>query len=60
MSNRRHRDYSVDPEAPRCSFCEKEQGRVETLISSSGVAICDECIELCNEIIEEERIKGRA
>ncbi|WP_321780409.1 ATP-dependent Clp protease ATP-binding subunit ClpX [Schaalia cardiffensis] len=38
----------------KCSFCGKSQKQVRKLIGGSGVYICDECIELCNEIIEEE------
>jgi len=38
----------------KCSFCGKQQEQVKKLIAGPGVYICDECIELCNEIIEEE------
>ncbi len=38
----------------KCSFCGKSQKQVRKLIAGSGVFICNECIELCNEIIEEE------
>ena len=38
----------------KCSFCGKSQKQVRKLIAGPGVYICDECIELCNEIIEEE------
>lgn len=38
----------------KCSFCGKAQDQVKKLIAGPGVYICDECIELCNEIIEEE------
>ncbi len=38
----------------KCSFCGKTQDQVRKLVSGPGVYICDECIELCNEIIEEE------
>lgn len=38
----------------KCSFCGKVQEQVKKLIAGPGVYICDECIELCNEIIEEE------
>lgn len=38
----------------KCSFCGKSQEQVKKLIAGPGVYICDECIELCNEIIEEE------
>jgi len=38
----------------KCSFCGKSQRQVKKLIAGPGVYICDECIDLCNEIIEEE------
>ena len=38
----------------RCSFCNKTQDQVRKLIAGPGVYICDECIEICSEIIEEE------
>jgi len=38
----------------KCSFCGKDQEQVKKLVAGPGVYICDECIELCNEIIEEE------
>jgi ATP-dependent Clp protease ATP-binding subunit ClpX len=38
----------------KCSFCGKSQKQVRKLIAGPGVYICDECIELCNEIIDEE------
>src|SRR5699024_3505319 len=42
----------------KCSFCGKSQKQVKKLIAGPGVYICDECIELCNEIIEEEFAEG--
>ena len=39
----------------KCSFCGKSQKQVKKLIAGPAVYICDECIDLCNEIIEEER-----
>ncbi|MDZ4083096.1 MAG: ATP-dependent Clp protease ATP-binding subunit ClpX, partial [Bdellovibrionales bacterium] len=39
----------------RCSFCNKTQNEVKKLIAGPGVYICDECIELCNDIIAEEK-----
>ncbi|HUY10733.1 MAG TPA: ATP-dependent Clp protease ATP-binding subunit ClpX [Candidatus Dormibacteraeota bacterium] len=42
----------------KCSFCGKSQENVRKLIAGPGVYICDECIELCNEIIEEELYKS--
>lgn len=38
----------------KCSFCGKTQKQVKKLIAGPGVYICDECIDLCNEIIEDE------
>ena len=38
----------------KCSFCGKSQKQVKKLIAGPGVYICDECIELCNDIIREE------
>ena len=42
----------------KCSFCGKSQKQVKKLIAGPGVYICDECIDLCNEIIEEELTDG--
>ncbi len=42
----------------KCSFCGKSQKQVKKLIAGPGVYICDECIDLCNEIIEEELAQG--
>ena len=44
----------------KCSFCGKSQKQVRKLIAGPGVYICDECIELCNEIIEEELVATSA
>ncbi|MGA1738742.1 MAG: ClpX C4-type zinc finger protein, partial [Candidatus Nanopelagicaceae bacterium] len=38
----------------KCSFCGKTQKQVKKLIAGPGVYICDECIDLCNEILEDE------
>ena len=38
----------------KCSFCGKTQEQVRKLVAGTGVYICDECIELCTEIVEEE------
>ncbi|HQE19623.1 MAG TPA: AAA family ATPase, partial [Aggregatilineales bacterium] len=43
----------------KCSFCGKSQKQVRKLIAGPMVYICDECIDLCNEIIEEEFSEGR-
>ena len=45
---------TTDQEQLLCSFCGKSQRQVKKLIAGPGVYICDECIELCNEIIDEE------
>jgi ATP-dependent Clp protease ATP-binding subunit ClpX len=49
---------SESGEILKCSFCAKSQKQVRKLIAGPGVFICDECIELCNEIIEEELGSG--
>jgi len=41
-----------------CSFCGKNQKEVQKLIAGPAVYICDECIQLCSEIIEEEKEKN--
>lgn len=46
--------YTEDKNQLKCSFCGKTQEQVKKLVAGPGVYICDECIELCNEIIEEE------
>ena len=38
----------------KCSFCGKTQDQVKKLIAGPDVFICDECVELCNEILDEE------
>ncbi len=43
---------------PKCSFCGKGQGEVLKLIAGSSACICNECVELCNEILEEEYEKS--
>jgi len=44
----------------KCSFCGKSQEQVKRLVAGPGVYICDECIELCSEIIEEEFEEAKA
>ncbi|MDJ0715033.1 MAG: ATP-dependent protease ATP-binding subunit ClpX [Prochloraceae cyanobacterium] len=44
----------------KCSFCGKSQEQVRKLIAGPGVYICDECVELCNEILDEELIDASA
>ena len=50
-------DNSSSKETLKCSFCGKSQKQVIKLIAGPGVYICDECIDLCVEIVEEERIE---
>jgi hypothetical protein len=45
---------TVSPETLRCSFCAKSQFDVVKLVAGPGVFICNECIDLCNQIITEE------
>ena len=40
---------------PRCTFCGKQQNQVERLIAGPGVFICSECVDLCQQIIQEGR-----
>ena len=44
----------------KCSFCVKSQDQVRKLIAGPGVYICDECIDLCNEILDEELLDNQA
>ena len=44
----------------KCSFCGKSQEQVRKLIAGPGVYICDECIDLCNEILDEELVDGQS
>jgi ATP-dependent Clp protease ATP-binding subunit ClpX len=50
--------FGEGSELLKCSFCGKSQKQVKKLIAGPGVYICDECIDLCNEIIEEELADG--
>ena len=43
----------------KCSFCGKTQDQVKKLIAGPEVYICDECVELCNEILEEEFFEAK-
>ena len=49
-------DKSKSKDALKCNFCGKSQKQVIKLIAGPGVYICDECIDLCVEIVEEEKI----
>ena len=44
----------IKKDEPRCSFCGRSQSEVKKLIAGSSAYICNECVELCNEILEEE------
>lgn len=46
--------YNNEDENLKCSFCGKDQDQVKKLVAGSGVYICNECIELCSEIVAEE------
>ncbi|EMB9413237.1 ATP-dependent Clp protease ATP-binding subunit ClpX [Staphylococcus pseudintermedius] len=46
--------FNDDEENLKCSFCGKDQDQVKKMVAGSGVYICNECIELCAEIVEEE------
>ena len=43
----------------KCSFCGKTQDQVKKLIAGPEVYICDECVELCNEILDEEFLESK-
>ena len=45
---------NMNRQGPRCSFCGKSQNMVERLVAGPNVYICNECIELCNDILSEE------
>ncbi|RSX50783.1 ATP-dependent Clp protease ATP-binding subunit ClpX [Bifidobacterium callimiconis] len=49
------RVVSYSEDTPRCTFCGKSEHQVHKLVTGPGVAICDECIELCVDIISDER-----
>ncbi|WP_190972657.1 ATP-dependent Clp protease ATP-binding subunit ClpX [Bifidobacterium tissieri] len=49
------RVVSYSEDTPRCTFCGKSEQQVHKLVAGPGVAICDECIELCVDIISDER-----
>ena len=57
-------DIIVPPEQPnasmRCSFCKKTRAQVFKIVLGPNVSICDECVELCEEILAEERLKLKA
>ncbi len=48
-----------DPRIPRCSFCGKTQDQVARLIAGPGVCICNECVELCQSVLDDEYIPAK-
>src|SRR6266446_1441003 len=56
----RDRNAGADTAMLRCSFCVKSQNDVRKLIAGPKVYICDECIELCNDILTEEHEEERS
>lgn len=48
-----------DDDKLKCSFCGKTQDQVKKLIAGPEVYICDECVELCNEILDEEFFESK-
>lgn len=50
---------TIDDSRLKCSFCGKTQEQVKKLIAGPDVYICDECVELCNEILDEEFLENR-
>ena len=50
---------AMDDSRLKCSFCGKTQEQVKKLIAGPDVYICDECVELCNEILDEEFLEGK-
>jgi ATP-dependent Clp protease ATP-binding subunit ClpX len=58
MSGSNHHGKSDDGKLLYCSFCGKSQHEVRKLIAGPSVFICDECVELCNDIIREEMQEG--
>jgi hypothetical protein len=46
---------SLVVQAVRCSFCAKEEGAVSKIIAGPGIYICDECVQLCNTILDQDR-----
>ena len=58
MPDSDERKSPMDGNNLQCRFCGKEQPQVDMLIAVPGVAICIECIDLCNEIIADARARG--
>ena len=54
------KDTDQDKKLLYCSFCGKSQHEVKKLIAGPSVFICDECVELCNDIIREELLESEA
>jgi hypothetical protein len=59
MSDNDEQKSPMNGDLLKCSFCDKRQDQVEQLIAGpGGVAICTECVDLCNEIIADARAMG--
>ncbi|RIL08698.1 MAG: ATP-dependent Clp protease ATP-binding subunit ClpX, partial [Proteobacteria bacterium] len=54
------RDFTKGSHNLICSFCGKTQDEVRKLVAGPGVYICDECVDLCNDILTEELDEARA
>ena len=54
MFSKKHAGRELDSEAPRCSFCSKKQTEVGKLIAGPTAFICEECVQVCVDIIENE------
>lgn len=57
MFRRRVIDKSAQRRSWRCSFCGKGENRVRRLVAGPGVFICDQCVRLCNEILDSDQRK---
>ena len=53
----RDKDETRQPRVARCSFCDKTQDQVRRIIAGNGVYICDECIDICKEVLESDEEK---
>ena len=47
---------SINSQRPRCSFCGKDSSMVGRLVAGPGVYICNECVDLCNSILDEDNL----
>ena len=58
MTSRYDGGMAYPPKDAQCSFCTKSQEQVKKLIAGPGVFICDQCVDLCHEIIAQELSGG--